>query len=505
MSFADTIGKSLQGIDFKGALIPGLVGAAVFASPGIAAAIAGAVTGVVGIGGVAGGLFAASHDQRVRTAASDLGNFISSNFFSSGSSFVDPIVASVDILKKDFADLDLSHTFALAAPYVTELAAGLGGLATSFMPGFNKALHDAAPTIQVLANDLPKIGKALGDMTAKLADSKGATEGLDSLLADTVGLIDVLGTSLAWLGDRYADYNSFVEGSFKGIAKLENLLGDKASAKDAQDVADAYGAVGRQAYHAAGGLVALDTANVNSLIGYRESEKAARALDAAMKDINDELDKWINKSLGASNATIAVAQDFADLGKTGVKGWNLNTQAGRDNQKMINQSIADLERQRQAAIDAGDGSKASVDAANKSYEDQLDHLKKIAAGLGATKAQVDALAGDYNVNVFYHGISEGLAAGAVGKEIKYTIGKRASGGPVMAGQPYVVGEHRPELFVPSQNGYIMPTVPTASSGGGGTVRHVIDLMVNGRLLRTISIDDAVARGVSSTAINVAYP
>lgn len=39
---------------------------------------------------------------------------------------------------------------------------------------------------------------------------------------------------------------------------------------------------------------------------------------------------------------------------------------------------------------------------------------------------------------------------------------RADGGPVMAGRPYIVGERRPELFVPSTSGVILPSV-----GGAG--------------------------------------
>lgn len=38
---------------------------------------------------------------------------------------------------------------------------------------------------------------------------------------------------------------------------------------------------------------------------------------------------------------------------------------------------------------------------------------------------------------------------------------REKGGPVKAGQPYIVGEKRPELFVPNQSGRIVPQVPTA--------------------------------------------
>jgi lambda family phage tail tape measure protein len=41
-------------------------------------------------------------------------------------------------------------------------------------------------------------------------------------------------------------------------------------------------------------------------------------------------------------------------------------------------------------------------------------------------------------------------------------GFRAAGGPVTAGQAYIVGERRPELFVPSTNGVIVPNVPRIS-------------------------------------------
>jgi len=38
---------------------------------------------------------------------------------------------------------------------------------------------------------------------------------------------------------------------------------------------------------------------------------------------------------------------------------------------------------------------------------------------------------------------------------------REKGGPVRKGQPYIVGERRPEVFVPDQNGTILPKVPSA--------------------------------------------
>lgn len=60
---------------------------------------------------------------------------------------------------------------------------------------------------------------------------------------------------------------------------------------------------------------------------------------------------------------------------------------------------------------------------------------------------------------------------------------RANGGPVEAGQPYIVGEKRPELFVPNVPGRIVPRVPTANSGsgaggGGGTTVVTINAPIN---------------------------
>jgi TP901 family phage tail tape measure protein len=51
---------------------------------------------------------------------------------------------------------------------------------------------------------------------------------------------------------------------------------------------------------------------------------------------------------------------------------------------------------------------------------------------------------------------------------------RAKGGPVTAGRPYIVGEKRPELFVPSSSGTIRPSVP----GGGFTYSPQVSLTVH---------------------------
>jgi hypothetical protein len=67
---------------------------------------------------------------------------------------------------------------------------------------------------------------------------------------------------------------------------------------------------------------------------------------------------------------------------------------------------------------------------------------------------------------------------------------RASGGQVMSGQPYIVGEHRAELFVPAQSGRIVP-----STGGLGRTTYVINnhIYVTQPLGTPAAVGDAVVR------------
>lgn len=56
-----------------------------------------------------------------------------------------------------------------------------------------------------------------------------------------------------------------------------------------------------------------------------------------------------------------------------------------------------------------------------------------------------------------------LANSAFGGVDSSIVQPRASGGPVTAGMPYIVGEKRPELFVPNSDGFIYPSVGSRKS------------------------------------------
>lgn len=98
----------------------------------------------------------------------------------------------------------------------------------------------------------------------------------------------------------------------------------------------------------------------------------------------------------------------------------------------------------------------------------FDDLKRVALAAMADIAQA-SLRALFNPGGGSGGFGAGLMSG-IGSLISGLLGMpgRATGGPVSAGRPYVVGELGPELFVPSSGGRIERV-----GGGGRDVRVAI--------------------------------
>lgn len=123
-----------------------------------------------------------------------------------------------------------------------------------------------------------------------------------------------------------------------------------------------------------------------------------------------------------------------------------------------------LESYASTAIDGFFNAAAGVDSLGES-------MRRLAADISGTIAKQIILNSLFGVT--------GISGTAGGKGLFESIGgffsRRESGGPVQAGVPYIVGERRPELFVPNRNGTIIPNVPVMA--GGDTVTNNISVSV----------------------------
>jgi hypothetical protein len=189
----------------------------------------------------------------------------------------------------------------------------------------------------------------------------------------------------------------------------------------------------------------------------------AGAFKTAIQNAKTPLD---NLATSASNATIAIVNaDTAWKNLTGT----LDREVALDNAKT---DLAELEAA--AAKAFGTGAQADID----DYEAKLATYAGVLAGISGTmdgisskeilfrfKTQGSAAALEYARYLArgaeYGGISEFDALTLAG-----ISGTRASGGPVMGGGTYLVGERGPELFTPSSSGNI---APNHAMGGGGNI------------------------------------
>ena len=126
-----------------------------------------------------------------------------------------------------------------------------------------------------------------------------------------------------------------------------------------------------------------------------------------------------------------------------------------------------------------------------SFKQMLD--KMVAEALAARLAY--ALFGDFTRTGQVSGSGGGLLTSLAGA----MFGFRENGGPVTAGQPYIVGEKRPELFVPRTSGTILPDTSALAMAGGNTVQLSITAMDSQDVIRALDkIKRPLADMVNST-------
>jgi hypothetical protein len=98
----------------------------------------------------------------------------------------------------------------------------------------------------------------------------------------------------------------------------------------------------------------------------------------------------------------------------------------------------------------------------------------------STDSWTDSLTKALNAlaNILFQSALSGLA-GTDGKGffsfLTGTLGKRANGGPVTGGSPYIVGERGPELFVPGRSG----TIVANDKMGGGSTNVIVNVDAKG--------------------------
>lgn len=181
------------------------------------------------------------------------------------------------------------------------------------------------------------------------------------------------------------------------------------------------------------------------MLGVRRMEEAAKQYEDGQKDYEDNNNKII---------------DFENERAKFIKGI-------RDN--LASQEKMRIEQQKDAWIAFGDTIANTMMYAMQQSGNAFQNIAKAFEGMLVNMAaQYAARAA---VFAMLNAISGGSFGGLVTAStfIFGNLGFKASGGPVEANRPYVVGEKRPELFVPKTAGTIIPSL-----SGMGTTNNTTD-------------------------------
>lgn len=168
---------------------------------------------------------------------------------------------------------------------------------------------------------------------------------------------------------------------------------------------------------------------------------------------------------------------------------------------------------RDSFIKASEGARIATANFDRARE-SLNQINQASSAIGSALASsfADAVVEGKNLNDVMSSLLKTLAKMAINSTFasffnptaagglspfSSLLGFRADGGPVSAGKPYIVGERRPELFVPSTSGTIIPEVPVARSGGAQQISFG-DTIINGSGLTQEQLAAAIAQSQIDT-------
>lgn len=136
----------------------------------------------------------------------------------------------------------------------------------------------------------------------------------------------------------------------------------------------------------------------------------------------------------------------------------------------LDQEVADF----QSALDKKLQDEADqLSNRKENYATFLADLQKIADGYGLNVSDLIAASPDQEAAINAPVVTGGTVQSGGKKHKGRGKGKhRAMGGPVRAGESYIVGERGQEVFVPGQNGTIVPNNRLGAYGTGGAYVHV---------------------------------
>lgn len=460
-------------------------------APTVGAALAGGVVGAVGAGGIIGGIALVAKDPEVSGYAKRIGQKFSESVNKEAKqAFMAPVKDSLNVLESLAARSapKIGKIFDNSAPSVKNLTDALSRSADALLDSAVVASSKSGPAMDALGRIIQGTSENVGEFIEMLASH--SDEGASALDDLNSGLQNIIDTTTIVV-DALADIKGALDSLDGGIDKARYSLEDNVSWLDL--TADGYKKGSEAAKLYRDGVIGA-AGSVNDYDHYlagaaeRTNKLATEHTNAAnaAKGQKDALSLLSRELKAQSDPVFALMNAQDNLKKAQDKSADATSKHGRDSREarkaLRDLAEAAIELQNRAGSLGGTfngkmtpAMKATLRAAGLTKE-QMDGLER--EFINAKRA-ADKYAKTYHAKIVttYVTNKENFV-GPVVPGSPYS--KRASGGPVARGVPYVVGENGPEIMVPSSSGRIMsaaasrglnsPGQPMIASAGVSAVR-----------------------------------
>ena len=178
------------------------------------------------------------------------------------------------------------------------------------------------------------------------------------------------------------------------------------------------------------------------------------SLETMQRALNLARDHGIISDIAYTKGMEDVQKKMEELGKTTAEFSDLN-------QAFLDVAVSVGNTLESSFIDTLSGTKSALESFKDMSRQLVEEILKIYMRMSVINPIIRSIFGTqpgFDADAFP--VADPSAIFEKGKNL---LTGRASGGPVRAGQPYMVGERGPEMFVPNQSGNIIP------NGAKGTV------------------------------------
>lgn len=369
---------------------------------------------------------------------------------------------------------DLANATADAATFASQHEQAVKAAAIA-IAGFSTAIIAANTSLRIYNSELVKVLSLQSSLRGLMVAGgwAAAIAGIALVVHEGLNVLhDKLNEEPAIFGEAEAaakdyrqaltDLNSTATGYEDAQSRSAHAnLNVKATANAAREAVKEFGR----------GSLEARQAILNHKDAVREAARAEEALTKAHRDNIDAQQRTRIGVLRTTNAIEGLRRNFAGA----TKGIDRTNEA---NQTLLRQmdanAVAGFSARIRKLAEENGGLKTEAGRAATTVADLTDKLGRIptrteirlVTNADHTRDQIEAVRAAVERVPTVHTITFNIQThGSINSPTG--LSERQHGGPVVAGRPYVVGERRPELFVPNVSGTILPHAPRIGPTGGG--------------------------------------